>query len=41
MPKRYELTDEQWYRIKDLLPGKAEDQGRTAADNRTFVNGVL
>ena len=41
MPKRYELTEAQWNKIEDLLPGKARDQGRTAADNRTFVNGVL
>lgn len=41
MPKRYELTEAQWQQIKDLLPGKPGDRGRTAADNRTFVNGVL
>ncbi len=41
MAKRYELTDAQWVRISDLLPGKAGDPGRTAADNRLFVNGVL
>ena len=41
MAKRYELTDAQWARIADLLPGKAGDPGRTAADNRLFVNGVL
>lgn len=41
MPKRYELTEAQWRKIEDLLPGKAGDRGRTAADNRTFVNGVL
>jgi transposase len=37
--KRYELTDAQWERIADLLPGKARGPGRTAADNRLFVNG--
>ena len=41
MVKRYELTDAQWQRIAALLPGKASDPGRTAADNRLFVNGVL
>lgn len=41
MPKRYELTEAQWQAIKDLLPAKEKDQGRTAKDNRTFVNGVL
>jgi transposase len=41
MPRRYELTEAQWQEIRDLLTGKAGDRGRTAADNRTFVNGVL
>lgn len=39
--RRYELTDEQFARIEDLLPGKASDPGRTADDNRRFVNAVL
>jgi putative transposase len=39
--KRYELSEVQWERIAPLLPGKATDPGRTAADNRLFVNGVL
>jgi transposase len=41
MAKRYELTTAQWERLAPLLPGKASDPGRTAADNRRFVNGVL
>lgn len=41
MAKRYELTTVQWQRLAPLLPGKAGDPGRTAADNRLFVNGVL
>ena len=42
MPKRrYEISDENWERIQDLLPGKASDPGRTAADNRLFINAVL
>lgn len=41
MVKRYELSDAQWERIKDLLPGKAGDPGRRGSDNRLFVNGVL
>ena len=41
MVKRYELSDAQWLRIADLLPGKAGDPGRTGRDNRLFVNGVL
>jgi len=39
--KRYELSEAQWRRIEPLLPGKAGDPGRTAVDNRSFVNGVL
>ena len=41
MAKRYELSEAQWRRFADLLPGKAGDPGRTGADNRLFVNGVL
>lgn len=41
MRRRHELTDEQWERIRDTLPGKAGDPGRTAQDNRRFVNAVL
>jgi putative transposase len=41
MPSRYELSDVQWERIKGQLPGRKEHVGRTAADNRIFVNGVL
>jgi putative transposase len=40
-PKRYELTQAQWERIAPLLPGKTSDPGRTAGDNRLFVNGCL
>ena len=39
--KRYELSEAQRMRIAPLLPGKAGDPGRTGADNRLFVNGVL
>ena len=41
MPSRYELSDLQWERIKNLLAGRKEHVGRTAADNRLLVNGVL
>lgn len=41
MRRRHELTDEQWAAIELLLPGKASDPGRTAEDNRLFVNAVL
>ena len=39
--KRYELSEAQWVRIAPMLPGKVSDPGRTALDNRLFVNGVL
>jgi len=39
--KRYELSQGQWERIAALLPGKRSDPGRTAADNRLFINAVL
>ena len=39
--RRYALRDDQWARIEALLPGKREDPGRTAADNRLFIDGVL
>jgi len=39
--KRYELSEAQWRRIEPMLPGKVSDPGRTAQDNRLFINGVL
>ncbi len=30
MAKRYELSPQQWERLKDGLPGKVTDRGRTA-----------
>jgi transposase len=39
--RRHELTDAQWSLIKHHLPGKRSDPGRTAKDNRRFVDGVL
>jgi putative transposase len=41
MAKRYELTERQWTVLRELVPGKAGDRGRTAADNKAFVDGVL
>jgi putative transposase len=41
MAKRYELAEAQWRRIAPLLPGKKGDPGRSAADNRLFVNACL
>ena len=41
MSKRYALSDGQWDRIKDLLPGQAGQPGATAKDNRLFLDAVL
>lgn len=38
---RLALRDDQYERLAALLPGKASDPGRTAADNRLFVEAVL
>jgi transposase len=39
--RRYALHDDQWERIKDLLPGRKGHVGTTAKDNRLFVEAVL
>jgi len=41
MAKRYALRDDQWERIKGLLPGREDTVGVTAKDNRLFVEAVL
>lgn len=38
---RHDLTDAQWECIRGLLPGREGSRGRTAEDNRRFVNAVL
>jgi len=38
---RYELSTEQWQKIEEILPGKKTDPGRTAVDNRKFIDAVL
>jgi transposase len=38
---RYGLRDDQWERIKDLLPGRIGYVGATAQDNRRCVEAVL
>ncbi|MFO1487551.1 MAG: hypothetical protein U1F65_03645 [Verrucomicrobiota bacterium] len=38
MAKRYELTEAQFASIRDILPGKAGDPGRTAQDNHRFFS---
>src|SRR3954447_2879244 len=39
--QRFGLRDDQWERIRDLLPGKEGHVGVTAVDNRLFVEAVL
>lgn len=39
--RRYALRDDQWERIKNLLPGREGSVGVTAKDNRLFVEAVL
>ena len=35
------LRDDQWERLSVLLPGKDGDPGRSAGDNRLFLEAVL
>jgi transposase len=40
--KRYELTPQQWERVKDLLPPESSGKrGRPRKDNKTMLNGML
>src|ERR1700730_1228961 len=39
--RRYALRDDQWQRIKDILPGREGHVGVTAKDNGLFVEAVL
>jgi transposase len=39
--RRYGLCDDQWDRIRNLLPGREGHVGVTARDNRLFVEAVL
>jgi len=41
MQRRHELSEAQWDAVKDRIPGKDGDPGRTGEDNRLFVNAVL
>ena len=41
MLRRHAISDEQWERIKNLLPGRPGTPGRPAGDNRLFVDAVL
>src|SRR5271168_1042637 len=39
--ERFGLRNDQWERIKDILPGREGHVGGTAEDNRLFVEAVL
>lgn len=42
MLRRYELTDHEWNRIKDLLPPeKSGKRGRPSKDNRMILNAMV
>ena len=41
MGHRHEISDADWDRIKDRLPGQPGQHGGVAADNRRFLNAVL
>ena len=41
MTKRYALRNDQWERIKGLLPGREQTVGVATRDNRLFVEAVL
>ncbi len=37
----YDLRDDQWEAIRESLPGKERDSGRSAEDNRGFIRAVM
>nr|WP_277876495.1 transposase [Trichocoleus sp. FACHB-40] len=39
--RRYALRDDQWERIKDLVPGRDSYVGVTVKDNPLFIEAVL
>jgi|ERR1700677_2995080 transposase len=41
MPERHAISDENWERIKDLLPGRPDQPGWTSQDNRLFIDAIL
>ena len=41
MQHRHAISDDNWERIKGLLPGQAGQPGATARDNRLFLDAVL
>lgn len=41
MRHRHAISDSDWERIKDLLPGRPGQTGWLAGDNRLFIDAVL
>ena len=42
LKRRYEINDEEWDRVKDLLPpDQLEKQGRPPKPNRDMLNAIL
>jgi|SRR6476620_1769289 len=42
MKRRHEINDDQWNKIKDLLPAESKPQGgRPPKDHRHMLNGML
>jgi len=41
MIRRHELSDEQWERLKPMLPAQKPHTGRPATDHRQIINGIL
>lgn len=39
--ERYVVSDDLWNRLSKHLPGKADDSGVTAKDNRLFLEAVF
>jgi transposase len=37
----YDLREDHWERIKDILPGKVGNRGRAGYDNRGFIRAVM
>ncbi len=41
MTRRYGLREDEWEKIKDLLPGRIDTVGVTAKNNRLFVEAGI
>ena len=39
--RRHELSNEDWDRVKDMLPGQPGHAGDNAKDNRLFLNAIF